>query len=79
MQCIPFKDVSRTFQDAVRTTRSLGQQYLWIDSLCIIQDDEEHWAREEAAMAGVYGGSLYTLAALNSENSSEGCRVNGGD
>lgn len=33
---IPFESLSKTFRDAVEVTRSLGYQYLWIDSLCII-------------------------------------------
>jgi hypothetical protein len=34
---IPFESLSKTFQDAVEVTRALGYQYIWIDSLCIIQ------------------------------------------
>ncbi|KAH6714794.1 hypothetical protein BKA61DRAFT_363358 [Leptodontidium sp. MPI-SDFR-AT-0119] len=30
------EDLPRTFQDAIRVTRELSQQYLWIDSLCIL-------------------------------------------
>ena len=75
MRRITFDDLSRTFQDAVRITRNLDQRYLWIDSLCIIQDDKEDWVREAAAMAKVYSGSLCTLSALNSKNSNEGCRL----
>jgi hypothetical protein len=70
---IPFKDLSRTFQDAVQITRELGQRYLWIDSLCIIQDDWSDWAKEAALMAEVYGNSLCTLAALSSRDGTQGC------
>jgi hypothetical protein len=37
-QCIPLESLSNTFLDAIRVTRALGVRYLWIDSLCIIQD-----------------------------------------
>ena len=77
MRRIAFDHLSQSFQDAIRITKSLDQRYLWIDSLCIIQDDEEDWIREAAAMAKVYGGSLCTLTALSSEDSTEGCRVKG--
>ncbi|KAJ4369344.1 hypothetical protein N0V86_009175 [Didymella sp. IMI 355093] len=70
---IPFADLSKTFQDAVQITRELGQRYLWIDSLCIIQDDRSDWAKEAALMAEVYGNSLCTLAALSSRDGTEGC------
>lgn len=73
---ISFDSLSRTFQDAIRITRDLGERYIWIDSLCIIQDDEEDWAKEAASMAKVYGGALCTLAALSSEDGTEGCLVN---
>ncbi|KAF2116957.1 heterokaryon incompatibility protein-domain-containing protein [Lophiotrema nucula] len=72
---IPFTDLSRTFQDAVRITRDLGFHYLWIDSLCIIQQDRSDFEREAAAMADVYTNAVCTLAALASADSTEGCRV----
>jgi len=68
-------DLSNTFRDAVRITRELGGRYLWIDSLCIIQDNEDDWAREAKVMAKVYANSHCTLAALSSKNSTEGCRL----
>lgn len=52
-----YKDISwgslpATFQDAVDFTRRLGLQYIWIDSICIIQGDEADWARESSLMVG---------------------------
>lgn len=69
---IPFTSLSRTFRDAVVITRNLGQRYLWIDSLCIVQDDEKDWAQEASQMAKVYSCSYCTLAALSSSDSSGG-------
>lgn len=34
---IPALELSKTFRDAIHTVRELGLQYIWIDSLCIIQ------------------------------------------
>ena len=45
-RCISYEQLSQTFQDAVRITRGLGIDFLWIDSLCIIQDSREDWERE---------------------------------
>ena len=73
MERIPFNELSRTFQDAVQITRELRQRYIWIDSLCIVQDDGDDWAKEAALMAEVYGNSLCTLAALSSRDGTEGC------
>ncbi|PVH85902.1 HET-domain-containing protein [Cadophora sp. DSE1049] len=53
----------QTFQDAVLITRALGIPYLWIDSLCIIQDSKEDWVGEAAGMASVYSNSLVTISA----------------
>jgi len=60
---IPMCDMPKTLRDAVIITRRLGYQYLWIDSLCIIQDSEEDWNAESAMMASVYGDSALTIAA----------------
>jgi hypothetical protein len=62
-QAIPFGQLCATFQDAVKFTRELGYRYLWIDSLCIIQDDHEDWKREAARMADVYRNAVLTLSA----------------
>ncbi|EGO51520.1 hypothetical protein NEUTE1DRAFT_132434 [Neurospora tetrasperma FGSC 2508] len=75
MNRILFSSLPKTFQDAVEITRRLGQRYLWIDSLCIIQDDEADWAHEASLMAKVYTHSYCTLAALSSSDSSQGLNM----
>jgi hypothetical protein len=74
---IPFKDLPATFQDACTITRGLGIRYIWIDSLCIIQDDEKDWQKEAAQMAAIYQGSCMTIAATDSPNSRVGCFLAG--
>ena len=69
---IRFDELPLTFQDAVTTTRKLKIPYLWIDSLCIIQDSTSEWEKEAARMAIVYAGSICTLSALASEDSNGG-------
>jgi hypothetical protein len=59
---IAFKDLDTIYQDAVHVLRRLGFRYLWIDSLCIIQDDLEDWRVESKTMAKVYGEALFTFA-----------------
>ncbi|RYP73886.1 hypothetical protein DL771_003328 [Monosporascus sp. 5C6A] len=63
---IPWKDLSRTFQDAILLTRTLGFRFIWIDSLCILQDDLEDWEIESAKMASVYSNGHLTIAATHS-------------
>jgi hypothetical protein len=70
---IPWNQLPKTFQDAITFTRNLGLQYIWIDSLCIIQDSRSDWHRESAKMKQVYQGAYITLAATASKNSHSGC------
>ncbi|KAH7417715.1 heterokaryon incompatibility protein-domain-containing protein [Cadophora sp. MPI-SDFR-AT-0126] len=70
---IPYEDLSNTFQDAIFIARYLGFEHLWIDSLCIIQDDEDDWATESTLMTDVYGGSHLNIAAVSAENGDAGC------
>ncbi|KAJ0422072.1 heterokaryon incompatibility protein-domain-containing protein [Aspergillus carlsbadensis] len=58
-----------TFQDAVYLTRELGLRYLWIDSLCILQDSKEDWMQESAMMGRIYQDS-YLSVQVNAPDSS---------
>jgi len=69
---ISWDDLPKSFQDAVAFTRKLGHRFLWIDSLCIVQDDPADWAREAGRMASIYENALLTLAAASSTNSQGG-------
>ena len=68
LKCLP-----KTFLDALFLSASLGIQYLWIDCLCIVQDDELEWQQQAAQMADIYKGSSLTIAATDSPNSDGGC------
>lgn len=70
---IKMSELSNTFRDAVIITRGLGIRYLWIDSLCIIQDDRKDWEIESAKMADVYMCSQLNIAATHSSNGKGGC------
>lgn len=45
---LPQEGLARNFNDALHIFRQFGIQYLWIDSLCIIQDSAEDWEVESA-------------------------------
>lgn len=66
-------ELPQTFQDIVLLARKLEVRYIWIDSLCIIQDDENDWEAEAPKMSQVYSNSYLTVAASSSKSSSEGC------
>lgn len=66
------------FHDAVIITRELGIQYLWIDSMCIIQegDDGRDLGREIAKMGFIYQNAQFVIAAVSSPDSNTGCFMN---
>jgi hypothetical protein len=51
---IPISELFKSFQDAVKVVRWIVIQYLWIDSLCIVQDDQEDWQQESKNRADIY-------------------------
>jgi len=69
LQYIGFDSLTKTFQDAIIVARQLGIQYLWIDSLCIIQDDAEDWMEEALNMQFIYSMAFCTFAVTPSEYS----------
>ncbi|KAL7623679.1 hypothetical protein AAE478_005231 [Parahypoxylon ruwenzoriense] len=72
LECIPWSDVPATFRDAILLARRLEIQYIWIDSLCIIQDSQLDWERESSKMADIYRNSYLTIAASASRDSTGG-------
>lgn len=70
---IPWEKLSKTFQDAVDICRRLNIDYLWIDSLCILQDNKEDWEEESVKMADIYEHAFITVAATKSTDGSGGC------
>lgn len=63
---ISLEELPKTFQESVWLTRQLGLKYLWIDSLCIVQDDKADWQGEAPRMSSVYGNASITFAASHS-------------
>ena len=69
---VSLASLPKSFRDAVDFTRKLEIRYLWIDSLCIVQDDDEDWRRESANMDEIYQNAFLTISALNSTNCDSG-------
>ncbi|KAI0197593.1 heterokaryon incompatibility protein-domain-containing protein [Astrocystis sublimbata] len=72
---IPFARLTASFVDAIKMTRKLGIPYIWIDSLCIVQDSSSDWEAEASAMAAIYTGAYVTIAASGSSDGTQGCRI----
>ncbi|EGZ68512.1 HET-domain-containing protein [Neurospora tetrasperma FGSC 2509] len=62
----------QTLQDAIAVTRALGQQYLWVDALCIIQNSPSDWEVESSKMASVYRDAYLTIAAATASDVTHG-------
>lgn len=69
---IDIRETPQTFIDAVNIARRLGLRYLWIDSLCICQDDASDWARESSRMVDVYSNAHIVIAANRSADCNGG-------
>ena len=70
---IPNIDLMLTFKDAIKVTRSLGVEYIWIDSLCILQDSRSDWLCESSLMSNVYKYSYCNIAATAAQDDDGGC------
>jgi Heterokaryon incompatibility protein (HET) len=69
---IPLAKLSKTVQDAILLLRRLSISYLWVDCLCIVQDDKEEVTDEITKMASYYGNATFTLSIAESESCQTG-------
>jgi hypothetical protein len=70
---IPLASMPKTFQDAIAIVRHFGFRYLWIDSLCIIQDNLQDWEAEAKTMGTVYSNAALTIMAVAATSADSGC------
>lgn len=69
---ISWDSLPKTFRDAMTVTKSIGIDYIWIDSLCIIQNDQVDWINESARMGEIYESAWMTIVASNAKDANEG-------
>lgn len=69
---IPMSALSATYLNAIQITRAIGVRYLWIDSLCIVQDSVDDWRHESMMMGEIYKRALFNIAAIGSVDQSPG-------
>ncbi|KAF3001587.1 hypothetical protein E8E14_003156 [Neopestalotiopsis sp. 37M] len=65
----------KTFRDAIEVAKSLGIYYIWIDSLCIIQQDQQDWNEQSVLMRKVYTHADCNIAASWARGGDEGCFI----
>jgi len=71
-QQLDVSDLVQTIQDAVSMTLALKFDYLWIDSICIVQDDRREWAIESMKMADIYSEAELVIAATSTTDCANG-------
>lgn len=69
---IPIESMPKTLREAATLTLDLGYEFIWIDALCIVQDDPDDWAMEGAKMHWIYQGATLTLSAAAADNCAAG-------
>lgn len=65
----------RTIQDAITVAIKPGIQYIWIDSLCIVQDETHDVTQEVIRMGDIYRGATLVISAARAKHSDEGFLV----
>lgn len=69
----PLSRLDPTIRDAIFVARGLEIPYIWIDSLCIVQDPEgKEWNEQASKMSEIYGGSIATLVVASSSTVMDG-------
>ena len=64
--------LSRTIRDGILLAKSLGFRYIWVDSLCIIQDDQEDWKVQASLMDQIYGNSSLNICGAGGDHADFG-------
>ena len=65
--------LTKSFREAIEITRRMHKRYLWIDSLCIIQDSVDDWRFESQLMGSVYQYGFCNIAATSGHDGRSGC------
>ncbi|UPK89176.1 hypothetical protein LCI18_000111 [Fusarium solani-melongenae] len=72
LQGMPLRDMVPVVRDAILVCKALNIQYLWVDALCILQDDSDDWDKESQIMGHIFYFSFLTICPLSSNSCLEG-------
>ncbi|KAH7140863.1 heterokaryon incompatibility protein-domain-containing protein [Dactylonectria macrodidyma] len=72
LQAIDVASLPKTIRDAVEVCRAIGMRYLWVDALCIVQDDNNDKLDQIASMGLIYKNSTVTIVAASAEKVTDG-------
>ncbi|KAI0385452.1 heterokaryon incompatibility protein-domain-containing protein [Hypomontagnella monticulosa] len=69
---LPYEELAKSVQDAIKVALNLGLKYLWVDALCIIQDDENDKIEQIADMPRIYNQAHVTIIAARADRATRG-------
>ncbi|PVH75530.1 HET-domain-containing protein, partial [Cadophora sp. DSE1049] len=72
MEAIDVAIIPWSINDAIISSRRLGLTYLWVDSLCILQDNDVDKTKEIGKMAGIYANAYVTISAAVASTCDDG-------
>src|SRR5207248_1329284 len=67
-------DLPRSIRESIDLVQALGERYIWVDALCIIQDSKRSWALNSRVMDLVYGNAYLTICAADGDNANVGLK-----
>ena len=71
-QCLPLALLPQTIADAISVARRMNSRYLWVDSLCILQDSKADLEQQLSYMGDIFANTWFTIAAKDSPSSASG-------
>jgi hypothetical protein len=67
--------IPKTIRDAIQVCKRMGEEYLWVDSLCIIQDEGDPDLHANLARMGrIYSEALFTIVAADAPGADAGMK-----
>lgn len=69
---VPVSDLSKSVQDGIKIAKNLKLRHIWVDCLCIVQDDPAEVAMEIDRMSDIYQGAVVTILAASSRSCGQG-------
>jgi Heterokaryon incompatibility protein (HET) len=64
--------IPKTIQDSIKLVREIGERFLWVDAICIVQDDPEDQQAQIAGMGQIYKNSILTICVCCGEDANYG-------
>lgn len=65
-------DLPKTINDAIDLVRAMNERYLWVDALCLVQDDEDDVSLGIKQLNSIYQGSYFTIVAASGTDANAG-------